>query len=224
MKSLVMLLLAFGVQQVAAQSIEAARHSRPLAMGSLPPTEISDDVQRLFLKQQWAPGTVLLKNNNSTLHFPLLFDVYSNQLYYQKAGLVMEFLEPVQEFSMRILRKNDSVDLLYRRGYPPFQKNTDVTYYEVLVDGPYQLLRCKAKSIYLLKEEVPEEERTYKKEFLFAYLPGGKLVLLKKDKDYLLAQMPEAAAAIEQLSAQHKLKLKNEEQLVRLFQLLNKNG
>jgi hypothetical protein len=224
MKALALLFMAFALQQAAAQSIEAARHSRPLAMGSLPPTEITDDVQRLFIKQQWVPGTVLLKNNNTTLHFPLLFDVYSNQLYYQKAGLVMEFLEPVEEFTLRIMRKNDSVDLLYRRGYPVFQKNNDATYYEVLVDGAYQLLRCKAKSIYLVKEEVPEEERTYQKELLFAYLPGGKLVLLKKDKDHVLAQMPEAAPAIERIAAQHKLKLKNEEQLVRLFTLLNKAG
>lgn len=219
-----MLLLTCAMQQAMAQSIEAARHSRPLAMGSLPPTEISDDVQRLFIKQQWVPGTVVLKNNNNTLRFPLLFDVYSNQLYYQKAGLVMEFLEPVHQFTMRIMRKNDSVDLLYRRGYPVFQKNTDATYYEVLVDGPYQLLRCKAKTIYLVKEEVPEEQRTYQKELLFAYLPDGKLVQVKKDKAHLLAQMPDAATTIEQIAAQQKLKLKNEEQLVRLFTLLNKAG
>lgn len=224
MRWLLLLLAACTVEQANAQSIESSRHIRPLAMMSLPPEEISDDVQLMFIKQQWAPGTVTLRNNNNTRSFPLLFDVYSNQLYYQQAGIAMEFLEPVKQFTIRMLRKNDSVTLLYRSGYPDHQKNTATTFYEVLVDGPYQLLRCKAKTIYLHKEEVPEEQRSYQKELLFAYLPNGKLVLIKKDKSYIMQQMPEAAATMKQLTDAHKLKLKNEEQLVKLFQLLNQNG
>ena len=81
---------------------------------------------------------------------------------------------------------------------------------------------CKAKTIHLYKdEEVPEEKRDYSKELFYALLPGNKMVQLKKDKEFVLKQMPEQAETINTLAATHKLKLKNEAQLVELFQLLN---
>ncbi|OLY91030.1 hypothetical protein SAMN05444008_113107 [Cnuella takakiae] len=194
---------------------------RPLAMGSLPPVEVTDDVQKLFIKQQWSPGVVTLKTSGQQRQLPLLFDVYNNQLFYQQNGQVMEFLDPVQQFSMGIIKKDDSIQVVYRSGYPPVQRNDEATFYELLADGPVQLLRCKAKSIYLAKEDIPEEERGYKKEMLYASLPDGKIIPVKKDKDYLVKQMPAQAAAISQLTEKHKLKLKNEAALVQLFRLLN---
>ena len=211
-------------QQAQAQTMERQWPFRPIAVGTVPPVEVSDDVQRLFIKQQWTPGVVVLQNNSMPRPLPLLFDVYSNQLYYQQGGVAMEFLDPVRQFSMRLLHKNDSVDLLFRRGYPPVQKNTETTFYEVLADGAYQLLRCRAKTIYLHKENIPEEDRTYNKELLYAYAPGGKLVPIKKDAESLKKALPEKAAAIEQLVATHRLRLKQEADLVRLFELLNKES
>lgn len=214
-------LLLFSLFPTKAQTIEASQTRRPLAMSSLPPVEVTDDLQRMFIKQQWSPGTVVMKTSGITRQLPLLFDVYSNQLYYQQGGQVMEFLDPVQQFTLGLVRKNDSIQLLFRSGYPPVQKNTEATFYEVLVDGRYQLLRCKAKTIYLQKDIVPEEERSYNKELLYAALPHGKIVPIKKEKNFILEQLPEQATTIKELIDRHKLKIKTEEGLVQLFELLN---
>ncbi|HEU0110415.1 MAG TPA: hypothetical protein VFQ73_06030, partial [Flavisolibacter sp.] len=142
--------------------------------------------------------------------------------YFLQHEQIMEFAEPVTEFSMKLLKKSDTVTVAYRNNYPAIDKNTQETFYEVLVDGNYQLLRCKAKTIHLYKdEEVPEEKRDYSKELFYALLPGNKMVQLKKDKEFVLKQMPGQAETIKTLAAEHKLKLKNEAQLVELFQLLN---
>ena len=68
---------------------------------------------------------------------------------------------------------------------------------------------------------MPDEKRDYSKELFYALLPGNKMVQLKKDKEFVLKQMPGQAETIKTLAAEHKLKLKNEAQLVELFQLLN---
>ena len=193
---------------------------RMIPYGQLP-NEKDQTVQSLFIEQVWSPGQVKFKTN-TVLSLPLIFDVYSNKLYFLQHNQIMEFAEPVTEFSMKLLKKSDTVTVAYRNNYPAVDKNTQETFYEVLVDGNYQLLRCKAKTIHLYKdEEVPEEKRDYSKELFYALLPGNKMVQLKKDKEFVLKQMPGQAETIKTLAAEHKLKLKNEAQLVELFQLLN---
>ena len=193
---------------------------RMIPYGQLP-NDKDQTVQSLFIEQVWSPGQVKFKTN-TVLSLPLIFDVYSNKLYFLQHNQIMEFAEPVTEFSMKLLKKSDTVTVAYRNNYPAVDKNTQETFYEILVDGDYQLLRCKAKTIHLYKdEEVPEEKRDYSKELFYALLPGNKMVQLKKDKEFVLKQMPGQAETIKTLAAEHKLKLKNEAQLVELFQLLN---
>jgi hypothetical protein len=196
---------------------------RMLAYKTLPEDEKTEDVQRNFFQQNWRTGTVSFRNTPDKAVVPLLFDVYSNRLYFLSGNSILEFANPVKEFLIPVVAKQDTLQLLYRNGYPAIHKNIAETFYEVLVDGKFQLLRCKAKTIALYKDkDVPEEERDYSKELLYALLPGEKIILVKKDKDYLLKEMPEHAGQIEQICVEEKLKLKNEAQLKTLFVALNK--
>ena len=84
------------------------------------------------------------------------------------------------------------------------------------------LVGNRAKTIGLYKDlDLPEEKRTHTKELLYALLPDGKMILVKKDKDYLLKEMADYAIAIETTCSNKKLKLKNEAQLKELFAALN---
>lgn len=196
---------------------------RMIAYKNLPGDEKVEDVQRNFLYQTWRTGTVSFRGMAYRVQAPLIFDVYSNKLYFLKDSVIMEFSQPVKEFTIAVAAKKDTLELLYRSAYPAIHKNTDETFYEVLVDGKFQLLRCKAKTIGLYKDkEVPEDERDYSKELLYAYLPDGKMILVKKDKEYMLKEMPDYAEAIQRICAAEKLKLKNETQLKELFVGLNK--
>lgn len=196
---------------------------RMLAYKTLPDVEKTEDVQKNFILQNWRTGTVTFRNTPDKAVVPLLFDVYSNQLYFLSGTSILEFANPVKEFIIPVVVKEDTVHLLYRNGYSTIHKNGPETFYEVLVDGQFQLLRCKAKTIALYKDkEVPEEERDYSKELFYAALPNGKIILVKKDKEYLLKEMPEYADRIQKACAEEKLKLKNEAQLKTLFTTLNK--
>jgi hypothetical protein len=85
------------------------------------------------------------------------------------------------------------------------------------------LLRCRAKTIYLYKEQnIPEDQRKYNKELLYAYFPNKQIVLIRKDKEQLLTEVPqEYVAEIKSIIEQKKMKLKNEESLKQLFRKLN---
>ena len=207
----------------ASGQIEMKRHTpRMLAYSNLPEDEKSENVQKNFINQTWRKGKVVFRNATNPVEVPLIFDVYSNRLYYHNNGSIMEFNQPIKEFTIPIFVKADTLQLLYRSTYPAIHKNTEETFYEVLVDGTFQLLRCKAKTIALYKDQdLPEEERNYSKELLYAWLPDGTMVQVKKDKEYLLKEMPKYANAIQRICAERKLKLKNETQLIQLFSALN---
>ncbi len=194
---------------------------RMIAYGKLPENDADETVQSNFLEQKWSPGWVRFRNNE-TREVPLIFDVYNNQLYFQENGQIMEFLAPIEEFTLKLVQKNDSVLFWFRSFYPAVDKNTQETFYQVLVDGPFQLLKCKAKTIHLYKDEnVPEEKRDYSKELFYAFLPNNQIVSIQKDKESILKQMPAYAQQVNAVIDNEKLKIKNEKSLTRLFQLLN---
>jgi len=199
---------------------------RMIPMTSLGPSENKHDIQGKYLRQEWSPGIVSFRHSIDKWHVPLLFDIYSNKLYFLQDKQVMEFVDSVYEVTMILARKDDSLSVTFRSFYPPINQNTVGTFYEVLVDGQFQLLRCRAKTIYLYKEQdVTEDQRRYNKELLYAYFPGKQMVLIKKDKDQLLAEVPpEFAEIVKSTIESKKLKVKNEESLKQLFRSLNDDG
>ncbi|HEX6332778.1 MAG TPA: hypothetical protein VFZ78_01050, partial [Flavisolibacter sp.] len=147
-KSVSLFLGVLSVVFVQAQSPTAAEYrnsgQRMIAYQTLP-DEQKETVQGRFIQQVWSPGEVRFRKTDKVMQVPLIFDVYSNQLYYLQNGIIMEFVEPVREFRMQLNMEKDSVTFVFRCTYPDIDKNTGETFYEVITDGRFQLLRCKAK-------------------------------------------------------------------------------
>ena len=193
---------------------------RPVAISQLPPVTEEENIRTKFLNQEWTPGIVTFKNGTPAMSVPLLFDEFGEKLYYLQGNTTMEFNQPIAKFSMLLLIKGDSTYITFRNSYPPIHKNTGETFYEVIADGKFQLLKCKAKTIGLYKEEAPEEQRKEVKELMYALLPNGQMILVKKDKDYLYT-IAEYGDTIKTIAESKKLKLKNEKAIRQLFEYLN---
>ncbi|MBI5373259.1 MAG: hypothetical protein HZA79_14650 [Sphingobacteriales bacterium] len=203
-------------------SSHSQRHIEVYSWAGRPEDEQEFDVQKLFLDQQWMPGVVKFSGGRPDMAVPLIFDVYENTLYYQQGKIIMEFVDTVSAFSLKVPHKGDSLTLKYRSRFPAFQANTPETFYQVLVDAKIQLLKCRAKSILLIRDkELPEEKRGGLKELYFAYLPGGKLQVVPLDADGIKASMPDYSGKIEGILKKEHIRLKNEEKLVKLFIHLN---
>lgn len=194
---------------------------RPVAMSRLPDIPDDETVRMKFLNQEWTPGVVNFKNGTPSMKVPLLFDEFGEKLYYLQDGTTMEFNHPIASFKMLLVIKGDSTFVTFRNAFPPIHKNTGETFYQVVVDGKFQLLKCKAKTISLYKEEVPEEQRKNDiKELIYAVFPDGQIVIIKKEKDYLYS-LPKYGDTIKNMAESKKLKLKNEKSIVELFEYLN---
>lgn len=182
------------------------------------------DIQDQFLSRTWTEGHVKFKNGQWANSLLLLFDVHNNKLYFmdEKDHVPMEFVYPIEEFVIGLIVGKDTTNLFYRSSYPAVNANTTETFYEVLVDGKIQLLRCRAKNVGMYKDsEQPEQKRFTEKEQLYIFA-DGKMTKIKKDKDEVLNALPEYAKKIEQILDEEKLKLKHEEGLRKLVVALNK--
>lgn len=172
-----------------------------------------------YLVEDWSKGTVKFANGVVTKDVPLRLDLMNNKVYFKKDEAELEFVQPVWEFTLNY-PKGDSAK--FRSGYPAIDRNNNETWYEVLADGKLQLLKYRVKTIQS-KQGYGDAERKsyYDKDQLYAMLPDGKMISVKKDKDDLMKAIPSAAEAIKKIVEEKKLKLRNEEQLRQLFVALN---
>lgn len=206
----------------ATQAQDNANFPTRLTSVNKAPNTIADETTRQkWLNLEWTPGIVHFRNGVPAMKVPVLFDEFGEKLYYQQGSTTMEFNHPVASFNLLMIVKGDSGLVTYRNGYPPIHKNTTETFYQVVVDGKYQLLKCRAKTIGLYKEDVPEDHRKEQiKEMTYALLPNGQIVEIKKDKDYLYS-LPEAGDKIRLVAEAKNLRLKNDKAIQELFESLN---
>lgn len=176
-----------------------------------------------FLATDWSTGSVKFRNGKIAKEATLMFSVYNNRLYFKQGGEVFEFVDPVKEFTINYRKDDVSISPLYRNGYPAFAKNTTETFYEVLVDGKLQLLELQYKTIGKFRETYsdPEKKRFEDKSVLYAFLPNNDMVRLINVDNDLIKAIPEQETAIKDIIKKQRLKLKNREDVVKLFQALN---
>lgn len=187
------------------------------------PDDDGTDLQKKFLKQEWTDGLVKFRSGRPDMHLPLLFDVFDNTLYYLQDSVIMEFVDSVSEVIFTTYFNTDTVQMLFRRFYPPVQANTGATFYQVLLEARIPLLKCQAKSILLFKEpDKPESRREDPPEALyFVQLPDGSMVEVEPNTQDLLKKLPQLSGEIKGILQREKLKVKDEKKLVELFIHLN---
>lgn len=196
---------------------------RLMKYGILPDVEEKPaDVQKLFAKQQWVSGTAYFNSGRDPISMPMIFDPHNDMLYYLQGSVIMEFVDTVAEFSLKVPRIRDTAIVIYKRFYPSIQTNTEHTFYQVLVNGPVQLLKCESKTISLFKEpDLPEEKKDANDALYFAFLPNERMVVLRMDNDEILKRMPEYAKQLKELLKHTKIK--KEDRLIKLITELNQD-
>ena len=226
---LLIAILVFAIAQAHAQSVQP-----PTMANYRPPITIfgpnnpdmtfigTADIQDQFTSRTWTAGTVKFKNGVKWENILLLFDVHSNKLYYMQDNVPMEFTFPIDEFVIGLIIAKDTMGLVYRSAYPAVNTNNTETFYQVLVDGKIQLLKCRAKNVGMYKDaDQPEQKRFTEKEQLYVFADGD-MVKIKKDREEVTKALPKYARKIDQIIDDLRLKLKNEEGLRKLFAELNK--
>ena len=98
-----------------------------------------------YLFKDWMDGVVLFKSGRVVKQFKLRFDCARNRLMLQFEGASFAAESQVKEFVLYTQSRKNKDSLLFRKGYPSIEKNTEDTYYQVLVSGKAVLLRLYTK-------------------------------------------------------------------------------
>lgn len=175
-----------------------------------------------LLLANWHPGTVIFRNGQQAKDLPLLYNVSKNILYFKRGEGILEFVQPLREFSLRVAKDNDSVNLIFRNGYRSFEKNNQETFYEVLVDGSIQLLKQYTKTLLSYKPYNQPEQQEYTDKVKYFIFRDGKLTLIKRDKEFLIQTFPDLSERIRSWCETNNNSVKSEPQLAALIGSFNK--
>ena len=173
-----------------------------------------------FLSDSFETGRVLFTTGKMSKDVSLKFDMLNNRLLFLRDGIMLEFVDSVKVFYLQHNENNNS-GIVFQSNFPPIDKNTKATFYELVVDGKISLLNYRYKIVSDYKEYSMIKKKLYVEQSQFyAVLPGNKIIRIKKDRKFLMKAMPDYSEKIKSLTG--NLKLTSDDSLITLFEELNK--
>ena len=176
-----------------------------------------------FMCDEWNKGSVFFKKGKRADSLPIKFDLQNNLLYFQQDSLTMTFLEEISSF--RFICTTEPGKLVYfKNNYPVLGQLSPLIFYQVLIEGSsFHLLKFLNKKIVeeYAYNSPPKRKFQLMTEWYVYDVKADQMLKVKNGKSALMKKMPSAASKIEELCKKHNLQLKSEEELTKLFSLLN---
>lgn len=178
-----------------------------------------------LLNTEWGRGEVRFKNGGIVKDIELKFNLERNELYFNKGDELFLFNDPVISFSIQYNHLGKSYQKLFRNGFPLNGRLGNETFYEIIADGDkWQFVNftfaflsnantyggSSAKQIFTTGDE-----------FYIFDRGSDKMIRTKKSIAGITESMPSMREQITRICTEKKLKLRNNEEVVMLFQALN---
>jgi hypothetical protein len=95
-----------------------------------------------YLNDLWASGQIFTEDNKKLDVERMRFNILLNRVEYDVNGRVYELVSPCHVFMIYLPTDDASVRMhMFRKGFPPIDKQNSKTYYEVVYNGKVKLLR-----------------------------------------------------------------------------------
>jgi hypothetical protein len=129
----------------------------------------------------------------------------------------------VKEITYADTTVNDGIiSYKFQTGFPAIDKQTKNNFYLVLVEGRCNFLKLILKKVTERRNDFVNgtivDYETYEDYYFFA---KGVMKRIKKDKDFILAELSDKQAEVNQYILSNKINLRNQEQLVKLVAYYN---
>jgi hypothetical protein len=175
-----------------------------------------------FLLEEWSPGIIYMADGHKAEKFLLKFDLYSNELLFLHEGKPLVVVNPVKEF---IIKPVVGAPYLFRRGFQPVERNDEISFYQVVQDGPVSLLKHTVK---IINERKEYNKAGVIKEFItssnyFVSKANGEIIKIKKDKNSLISAIGDTDGKLQAWVEKNKLKCKTEEDMMVVVKGYNDN-
>jgi hypothetical protein len=178
-----------------------------------------------LLNTEWGKGDVKFRNGGWVKDMDLKFNLERNELYFNYNGEPYLFNDPVYSFTMKYNNMGKTQEVFFRNGYPINGRLGNETFYEVIADGEkYQFLSFKYAFLSNANSYGGSSNKqifTNADEFYLFDRIAGKMIRTKKTVAGLNEALPMLADKITKLSAEKKIKLRDNGEIRELFALLN---
>jgi hypothetical protein len=183
-----------------------------------------------FLFPSWQPGSILFTTGTSAQNVNIKYNGYSDELFWLSPSLstVIVQKEAVKKFTM-ICPETDSIVEFIRKDVPvPFYSQQKLTYLQVLYQGNvnlyvYRQILKTGEEIKQDKNRAVELPVVEPKPIYYIEKGDGNIVQLKKIKrSTILKAFPAKKEIIKKSLTEKKLKIKNENDLIRVFYIIDK--
>lgn len=173
----------------------------------------------VYLYDTYLPGSIVL-NKKKFINLPIKLDVQSNQVLFK-----MDEVEMIPAGTVSMIeffaKGTNGRNQVFRNGFPPVNKNTNETYYEVLDTGKATLL----KHIGVVSREAREYgdaavKKTIQQVKNFYIFIQNRMVHVKK-ADALLEAMKDKRASVEAFISANKIKLYKDDDVKSLINYYN---
>jgi len=174
------------------------------------------DPTGMFLEEKWADGSVLL-SDGSTLIGTFRYNLYMQKIQAAVAGDTFAFANPLElDFLMMGDRK-----FIYN-SFSRSDYEVSDSWFEVLEEGKCDLLARRYIKYYVgTTDNDPSNEKMYKVKELYVRHEDGKIQRLLLSKDALKQALNDHEQEICDYMKAEKLKIKNQEELVKIFAYYN---
>lgn len=228
---LLLILPFFGIFQVTGQSITSQVSTNFMVeayniRGRPIVNKDNDNIEGSpLLSNEWSKGTVYFRDGGIAKDIDIKFNLEKNELYFNRSGELFLFNDPVLSFRILLQAEGNTGELLFRSGYPVNGRFSKETLYEVIADGPkFQLVNFRfsyPSDIYVYGSTGSKKKFTPSEEIYVYDVAFGKMTKVKRSESSVSDALPDLKAKINQLIATNKLKLKSNDDLKKLFDLLN---
>ena len=178
----------------------------------------------MFFNDFWAKGYLVIDSKSVMQDIPLRFNIYTNQIYFQHDSntLVIDSKIPVSEFGLKADSLGNEMSV-FRCGFPGNLNGNEKTYYQVLVQGNYALLKHYGKKIIEHNDLSSGPEKLFldsETYLVFNSLEKTMTPVSKNRKSFQKA-LPKLSDKIDQVLQHTNNHLKTENDLISLIAALN---
>ena len=177
-----------------------------------------------FLNDHWAVGTVLFRRGRISPFLELELSLTNNKLYFRRNDTVFSFSDSINEFTMNFFQDSVTEKLLFKRGYPPIDGQTESAFYKVDEAGKnVELIRFIEKRLEMrLGYNSPSKSYYMTIETWYVFDVKRKTMKrINNKKNSMLAALPEYANSINQYRNKENKNSLTFEDVVSIVQSLN---
>ena len=179
-----------------------------------------------YFNEQYKFANIKLAKGQGRIfvHVKTRIDIAAQETYFISTNGVEAVIEAgtVKEIFFADATADAIFQYKFQTGFPPIDMKTGNHFYQIICEGNCSLLKSVTKKITERKSElsgeVLKEFEIYENYYLFS---KGEIKRLKRDKDFILAELSDKAEQVNRFIQSNKINLKNNEQLVKLINYYN---